>query len=147
MSPISIKTKLLSIFVLAFLCLNAGGAVCLVYCTAPLQQAATASEHCPLPKASQAHCPHANRSETPKGNATVAEANEVSCCSLAINVLVAPIERKQVSHDLVAVVPEKPVVSTPVFATSSVTSFRSLEIRTLIRDRRFERIKNRVFRI
>ena len=146
MSPISIKTKLLSIFVLAFLCLNAGGAVCLVYCVAPATLA-TATEHCPLPKASQAHCPHANRSQTPKGDITLAESNEVSCCSLAINVLVAPIERKQVSHEVAAVVSERPVVSTPVFAASPTTYFQPLDFRPLLRDRRSERVKNGVFRI
>jgi hypothetical protein len=145
MSPISIKTKLLSIFVLAFLCLNAGGAVCLVYCTAPLKTAE--AEHCPLPKASQEHCPHANKSQAPKGDVTLAESNAVSCCSLAINVLVAPIERKQVSHELAAVASERPVVSTPVFGFSSVSFVQPLKNQTLIRDRRFERIKNRVFRI
>jgi len=145
MSPISIKTKLLSIFVMAFLCLNAGGAVCLVYCTTPLK--AAEAEHCPLPKASQAHCPHANKSQAPKGDVTLAESNEVSCCSLAINVLVAPIERKQISHELTAVASEKLLVSTPVFAASSTTYFQPLDFRPLLRDRRSERIKNRVFRI
>ena len=147
MSPISIKTKLLSIFVMAFLCLNAGGAVCLVYCVTPLKAAAAETEHCPLPKASQAHCPHATRSETPKGDETAAGSNAVSCCSLAINVFVAPIERKQASHDLVAIVPEKPVVASQVFEFSPVSFVQPLEIRSLARDRRFERIKNRVFRI
>ena len=146
MSPISIKTKLLSIFVLAFLCLNAGGAVCLVYCTGPATLAASA-EHCPLPKASQAHCPHANKPDVPKSDVTIAESNAVSCCSLAINVLVAPIERKQVSHELTAAVSEKPAISIPVFELSSVSFAPPLEHQTVIRDRRFERIRNRVFRI
>jgi hypothetical protein len=146
MSPISIKTKLLSVFVMAFLCLNAGGAVCLVYCTAPATLAASA-EHCPLPKVSQAHCPHANKAETPKGDVTVAESNAVSCCTLAINVFVAPIERKQVSHELAAVAPEKLVVSTPLFEFSPTTFVLPFEHRSLIRDRRSERIRNRVFRI
>jgi hypothetical protein len=146
MNPISIKTKLLSIFVLAFLCLNAGGAVCLVYCTAPASFVAT-TEHCPLPKSGAVHCPHANKSQLPKGDVTVAESNAVSCCTLAINVLVAPIERKQVSHELIAVVSERPVVSAPVFGFSSASFTQPLELRTPVRDRRFERIKNRVFRI
>jgi hypothetical protein len=147
MSPISIKTKLVSLFVLAFLCLNAGGAVCLVYCTAPLKAAAAETEHCPLPKTGAVHCPHANKSQTPKGDVTVAESNAASCCSLAINVLVAPIERKQASHELTAVALEQPVVSTAVFCYSSVSFVQPIELRPLIRDRRFERIRNRVFRI
>lgn len=145
MNPVSIKTKLLSLFILAFLCLSAGGAVCLAYCTTPLK--AAQAEHRPLPKASQTHCPRAGESQTPKGDITLAESNAVSCYTLAINVFVAPIERKQFSHDLTAVASEKRLVSAPVFAYPSTTFIQPLIVRSLMRDRRSERIKNRVFRI
>ena len=146
MNPISTKTKLISIFVLAFLCLNAGGAFCLAYCQSTSAHVVATEDHCPLPKG-DSDCHHTAQQPPAKEDASSVGSGAVTCCSLAINVLVAPIERKQVSQDLVAAASEQPVVSTPVFAASSLPSIRPLYLRPLVRDRRFERIKNRVFRI
>jgi hypothetical protein len=147
MSPISIKTKLLSIFVLTFLCLNAGGAVCLAYC-----QGASAhiekKDDCPLAKKS-ADCPHASHGQMPmqSDKAPIAEANSVTCCSLAINVLVAPIERRQMSHDVAVAVTAEPVGVVRRFEFAQIRLPDPVFANTPVLDRRSDRVKHRVFRI
>ena len=147
MNPVSIKTKLLSLFVLTFLCLNAGGAVCLAYCQAGQSHKIETAEHCPLP-ANTAHCPHhAERPAEPAENTDSASSNAVQCCTLAINLFAAPLEQKQVSQEIVLVPVLEAVSDAPVFLFAIPNQPRPINFRQPSLDRRVERIKNSVFRI
>jgi hypothetical protein len=146
MSPISIKTKLVSLFVLTFLCLNAGGAFCLAYCQSTSAHTADSNDHCPLSKGSS-DCHHATQQSQSKEDASSVESGAVTCCSLAINMFSAPIERKQESVQ-VADIPERPkaVEITSTFAARPFnfppTGFVAPSV-----DRRDERVKHCLFRI
>src|SRR3954470_3749754 len=147
MNPISIKTKLLSLFVLTFLCLNAGGAVCLAYCQGGASYKAESAEHCPLP-ANTAHCPlHADMPAEPTENTDAATSNAVQCCTLAINLFAAPLEQKQVSQEVVLVPAVEPLAVAAVFVLVALSSPRSVTVGPPLLDKRVERLKHCVFRI
>jgi hypothetical protein len=145
MSPVSLKTKLLSLFVLAFICLNASGAVCLVYCQQNAAMAAS-SEHCPLPM-DMPDCPHAKRHAPLSDHQTAATGNTVSCSMLAVNVLAAPLERKQVVEQAAQLVTPIKVLPTLRLSGFSSKSFVSDRFEPSRIDRRSDRLKNCIFRI
>jgi len=100
-----LRTKLAVLFVLAFLCLNVGGTVCLAYCVGGTMPKAS-SGHCPHHKA--AHHPH--KEDSPNQAAGFAtESNPVTCTALAINFFSAPLEKKQSPADAV-LISEQPLV-------------------------------------
>ena len=145
MIPISVKTRLASLFILTFLCLNAGGAVCLAYCESASAQDAQA-EHCPLKKATP-DCHHSAQQSQPSTDAATLESESVTCCTLAINVFIAPIERKQVDQEIAAVVLHpSAVVGAEFLLRTSNAPQRSIFVGPQL-DRRVERIRHRVFRI
>src|SRR3954462_11387634 len=122
MNPISIKTKLLSLFVLTFLCLNAGGAVCLAYCQGGQSHKIETAEHCPLP-ANTAHCPHhADMPAEPTEKTDTASSNAVQCCTLAINLFAAPLEQKQVKQDATPTIAIEAIAATRVFVAATFSS-------------------------
>jgi hypothetical protein len=145
MNPKAIKTKLLTLFVLTFLCLNAGAAVCLAYCEGTFAHAAE-KEHCPLAK-NTADCPHAGTSGPVKTDGPVAESNAVACCTIAVNIFAAPLERKQVSQEVVAAVPAEPVVVARVAVPQVIVRDETARFTQRFADRQTDRIKNCVFRI
>lgn len=92
-------TKLISAFVLAFLCLNAGGALCLAYCSSA-EVFAINADHCPLQRSSSSHC---DVSE-PDGdmNADSANGAEFDCCQMAAGFIPGPVEKRPVKFHRVA---------------------------------------------
>jgi hypothetical protein len=145
MSPLSIKTKLLTLFVLTFLCLNAGAAVCLAYCQGTFVHASE-EEHCPLAK-NAADCPHAGKQMPADPNRPAAESNAVSCCTLAVNIFAAPLERRQVPQDVAAVLPAEPVVAAKAFVPRQVLRTEPARFAGRLADGQQIRLKNCVFRI
>ena len=131
-------------FVVAFICLNAGGAVCVAYCRSYMPATDTA-EHCPLKK-TDSHCNKKSNIETP-GDATAVAGDEIFCCSVTAGFLPAPVEK---SYRFVAVV-LAPVVGTPTLEApvASIPGFVStFDYRgPPPLDRRIERIKHRLLRI
>src|SRR5436190_9963143 len=96
-----IHTKFLSLFVVAFLCLNAGGILCLTYCTQAVQAKA---DHCPLKKQGAPHCPNSEKKATPTENNSF-EAVSVKCCLLPVSIFAAPLENNAgITVDAAAVV-------------------------------------------
>ena len=77
-------------FVVAFICLNAGGAVCVAYCRS-MTPAADVSEHCPLKKA-DSHCHKGSKAET-SSEATSVAGDEIFCCSVTVGFIPAPVEK------------------------------------------------------
>jgi len=143
--PVSITTRLVSLFILTFLCLNAGGAVCLVYCQGG-NTLAKSKEYCPLSKGA-AHCPHAKQDRPARVDQTAVSSNAVSCCTLAINVLAAPLGQKQISGGASAVAKVEKAVSPAFQSFYSASSSLSSKFGPPQIDRRLERLKNCIFRI
>ena len=137
------KIRLAALFVVTFICLNAGGAVCVAYCQSMMQAEATA-EHCPLKK-SDSHCNKKSNVETP--GATAIAGDEIFCCSVSVGFLPAPIEKsfRFVTAAATSVVetptPESQLISIPGF--TSTFDYRGPPPL----DRRVERIKHRLLRI
>ena len=138
----SIKIRLAALFVVAFVCLNAGGAVCVAYCQS-FMYAINAAEHCPLRKA-DSHC---NKKSTKGTEATAIAGDEIFCCSVSVGFLPAPIEKSFRSVDVVStLVVETPAIEPRVLSLPSFESSFNYRGPPPL-DRRFERIKQRLLRI
>ena len=141
MRPLRNNSTFISRFVLAFLCLNLGGALCLTYCTqgakAASAPAAALSSHC------QKH-----QAELPPNDSDTAEANAASCCSMPVSLVAAPIEKTGIFALEPAVAVEKQTASFEInkFTTSTRRSIERV-YRPPPLDRRELRLRNCVFRI
>ena len=145
MTTHSIKTKILALFVVAFVCLNAGGAVCVTYCQS-FELAADEAEHCPLKK-TEDHCDKTAASE-PDSDAIALGSDEFDCCPMTVSFFAGPIEKR--SFEI------SPVVATLVVRTGIVRR-NEIFIRTFKSafdyrgppplDRRVDRIKHRLLLI
>lgn len=136
-------------FVLAFLCLNVGGAFCLTYCTQIVMASSPSvsddshlSEHCR--KAKQ----EAEKKDT---NSTRFTADEASCCMMPVSMFAAPVEKQTRATDILAA-DSAPAVrvefyrfAAPRLALSHIASTPVYRPPPL--DRRVERILNSVIRI
>jgi len=143
----STKFKLLSLFVLTFLCLNAGGAVCVAYCQGFTQSAAQ-KDHCPLAKLG-AHCPKSKESKQ-RGPAYIEfNDNSMDCCVLPVTMIAAPVEKRQtmanIALTLVAEIPQLPWSLTPRITTAERPFY--IIYSSPPANKRFTHIKNQVFRI
>lgn len=135
--------KLLSLFVVAFLCLNPASVVCLAYCNYQIQIAS--AEHCPLKKKSS-DC-HGSKKQTPPQDATSLDAGSTKNCVIPLNVIAAPIESKfGVAVNIVATssVEKIELVSFQLIRSHQTSKFY---YRPPPNDLRFERVRNQVFRI
>ena len=130
-------------FVVAFVCLNAAGAVCVAYCRST-ESVAVSPDHGPLKKTGH-HC------DKPEGksDADAIKTSEIDCCPMTISFFPAPLEKPTFNFApataaLVAVgfdVPLAPVLTK--FAVGVTESYRGPPLL----DRRPDRIKHRLLRI
>ena len=81
MGTSSIKVKLLAAFVVAFICLNANGIVCVAYCQSFEIAVVEPQEHC-SPK----------KTESP-GDAVSEPAGDLDCCPMTVSFFAAPVEK------------------------------------------------------
>lgn len=139
------SNKLMAMFVLAFLCLNVGGAFCLTYCTQIAMAASPAvsddsqlSEHCRKAK---------KEAEERDKNATRIDSDSASCCMLPVSMFAAPVE-KQTRTELVIESAELINVEHFTFDAPSISPSH-VAITSVYRppplDRRVERITRSVF--
>ena len=140
------KRKILATFVLAFLCLNVGGVLCLTYCSqiawaaaVPTAEDSHLSEHCR--KAKQA-------AEEKNKDSSRLQAAEASCCMLPVAMFSAPVEKRP--EFVVNLVVEAPPelrfeLTAPVFSAHSSVTIPVYRPPPL--DRRGERILHSVIRI
>jgi hypothetical protein len=136
-------TKFLSLFVVAFLCLNAGGILCLTYCTQAVQAKA---DHCPLKKQGAPHCPSSEKKAAPTENNSF-EAVSVKCCLLPVSIFAAPLENTTgISVDAAVAANIEKIELTPVFSVQS-RQIPKFYYRPPPNDGQFERVRNQVFRI
>jgi hypothetical protein len=135
--------KITALFVIAFICLNAGGAMCIGYCQT--FDITAEPEHCPLKKLSE-HCDKTG--ETDHSYTSLVSGSEIDCCPMAVSFFAGPVEKKSFSFDSTAeAVAPGGDFSKPSFSLAKrfATNF-NYRGPPLI-DRRTDRIKNRIFRI
>ncbi len=136
--------RFLSLFVVAFLCLNAGGVLCLAYCATPSKAEAA---HCPLKKKAEDHCNRSNREGQTSENLAF-KANSVTCCIMPVSIFAAPLEKK--SGTLIDSAPVAEAADEIVFAPVVLAPSRQISkfyYRPPPNDSRFERVRNQIFRI
>lgn len=143
------KSKMLAMFVLAFLCLNVGGAFCLTYCSQLILASEPAAaddshllEHCRLAK---------KNAEEKKRDSSRIDAGEASCCMMPVSMFAAPVEKQTRLADVIV------VDSTPAADVSFYTFYAPGFVASHIKntpvyrppplDRRGTRILHSVFRI
>ncbi len=97
--PKPLQTKFIAAFLLLFVCMNAGGAVCVAYCRSVVL-AATES-HCPIAK-KESHC---DKAETAETDGTALKATKFDCCPMIVSFIPGTLETKQNVKVAVAATP------------------------------------------
>ncbi len=90
-----LKIRFLAAFVIAFVCLNAGGAVCVAYCQS-YEIAAAESEHCPLKKPASEHCDKSVKDSYEQASVNI-PMGELDCCPMTVSFFAAPVEKNSYS--------------------------------------------------
>lgn len=137
-------------FVLAFLCLNAAGALCLSYCAGMMTVLASAEAVSVDSDLTSDHCKSVKRevAATDAEHATLA-AIEPACCMMPVAMLAVPVERT-VKFDTA----DAPLATTSIveYTPAAVASRHSISIQQPVYrppplDRRIDRQLNCVIRI
>jgi|SRR5688572_9687685 len=140
-----LTTKLIAVFLVAFVCLNAGGALCVAYCQSTLDSAHETGEHSSL-KQKSGHCDPDNQGDDEQ-RLIVAGGSEMDCCPMTVSFIAGPIEKSS----FYAQVPAR--VLAPVFGFNETAFFSRTSINIPPRyrgpplDRRISRLMNGVIRI
>lgn len=140
----TIKIRLLAVFVVAFICLNAAGTACVAYCRS-FDLTAAQSDHCPLERPAH-HCDGSDESER-KASIDVST-GEMDCCPMTLSFVGAPIEKGSYSF-----ANPPAIVSTPTEFAFAGTFVRTVVPSTFNyrgpppKDTRLLRIKNGILRI
>src|SRR5687767_13736630 len=110
------SVRLTALFVVAFICLNAGGAMCVAYCQS--FDVAAEEEHCPLKKLSE-HCDGADDDQKPFAASFVS--HSADCCPMTVSLFSAPVEKLSFSFGAVAEVPVQEFHLSPVSFLKTVS--------------------------
>lgn len=135
------NSTLVTRFVIAFVCLNLGGAMCLTYCT----QSAKAAPAASMPS----HCEHHKKqAQTPTTNNDSASATAAACCAMPVSLIATPVEQRGIAAITDTAVAAT-VVSTPFEIFRTFTANRVVErvYRPPPLDQSGSRLRNCVFRI
>lgn len=136
-----VQTKVIALFVVAFICLNAGGAMCVAYCQT-FDMAEESGDHCPLKK--KEHC------DSHSDNPSFATLNDhgLDCCPMTVSFFAGPVEKTSFAFDATPVVMVSPISSTERRLAVIKVLDRPLSYRGPPPiDRRIDRIKNCIIRI
>jgi hypothetical protein len=139
--PKSFQAKFIAAFLLLFVCMNAGGAVCVAYCRSVVL--AAAEEHCPLPK-KETHC---DKTETLKNDGPALAATKFDCCPMLVSIIPGTLETNR-DFNIAAATATASNILSPAFA--GFTRHRFLNIpayRGPPKDERVLHITNRTLRI
>ena len=145
MTRFTTNKRILAAFVLAFLCLNIGGVLCLTYCSQiamaapPVNDDSHLSEHCRKAK---------QTAEEKNKDSSRLQADEASCCMLPVAMFSAPVEKRpELAVDLIVAAPAEArfELTAPVFSAHSSIVLPVYRPPPL--DRRGERILHSVIRI
>ena len=138
----SAQTKLISLFVLAFICLNAGGAVCVAYCRTSDGASPNSAVGTPVH-----HCEKAAK-ETGRTGPAISASRELRPCPMTVSFIAAPVEKHTLPTYKAQAAATPPirrfVPAIPIFTPAVIPiSYRGPPPL----DRRVERIKQRVLLI
>jgi hypothetical protein len=139
--PKPFQIKFIALFLLLFVCMNAGGAVCAAYCRSLVLNAK--SDHCPLAKKGR----HCDRTAPEKGNETALAAGKVECCPMIVSFIPGTLETKRNFSITTAAVPATkfitaPVLGIPRYLFESIPAYRGPP-----KNGRVLHITNRILRI
>ena len=87
--PKALQAKFIAVFLLLFVCVNAGGAVCVAYCRSVVLAAAEA--HCPIPK-KETHC---DKTASKDDEGLALAATKFDCCPMVVSFIPGTLEPKQ----------------------------------------------------
>jgi hypothetical protein len=133
-----VTTKFISIFLLTFVCLNAGGAMCVTYCLTSERPAQASASH---------HCESAE-DESGDGRVSLLPARDAGPCPMTASLIGGPIERPIVTK--LKVLPA--AVASPEHFRTHFPRFRNYRAPVAYRgppllDHRIERIRHVVLLI
>lgn len=140
------QSKLLIVFISAFLCLNLSGSFCLAYCQ--IKDVKAEAEHCPLAKLDKENCPKTKggvRSDSTLQENSIG-GSAIDCCLPAINVFVGTLEKNQFPAQTTVAVINKFSLAKPA-AFEKVQYTPEFSYQKPLFDYRTARLKNCVFRI
>ena len=135
-------TKLISVFVVVFLCLNAGAFLCLAHCN---NAVAASADHCPLKKAPLSNCHRSKTAENTDNESFTG--TSIACCMMPVGVFAAPLEKRS---GTITSVPVTTVVADIDFAPLVLAASRQIPkfyYRPPPNDARLDRVRNQDFRI
>ena len=135
------QTKFLAAFLLLFVCMNAGGAVCVAYCRSVVL--AAADDHCPLAK-KDLHC---DRSRPENKDETALSAGTLDCCPMVVSFIPGTLEPKQTFSTAATAVHASNFVTSPVIVVSRYRFANIPAYRGPPKNERVLHITNRVLRI
>ena len=135
---------MIAIFLVAFVCLNAGGAVCVAFCQSAVEAIAASQDHCPLKKKA-AHCDPQPRDN--KDTAAKAAGEATDCCPMTLSFVGAPFEKRAISSETAAIAAS--VQTNFTIRAGFLTAFTSSPpaYRGPPLDRRLDRVKRCLIRI
>ena len=141
MTPKPFQTKFLAAFLLLFVCMNAGGAVCVAYCRSVVLNAAGA--HCPLANKGR-HCDRTTKAESDEPSIS---ASKFDCCPMIVSFIPGTLEPKQTFGTASAAVPASNFAASPIVVVSNHRFLNIPAYRGPPKDGRVLHITNRVLRI
>ena len=139
--PKLFQTKLIAAFLLLFVCMNAGGTVCVAYCRSVVLNAADA--HCPLAK--NGH--HCDRSTKADSNEPSISATKFDCCPMIVSFIPGTLEPKQTFGTATDAVPATDFNVSLIVVVSRYRFQNIPAYRGPPKDERVLHITNRVLRI
>ncbi len=140
------RTKFLTLFIAAFLCINLSGSACLAYCG--LAQVQMPADHCPLANMDRKNCPPSEKDDEKQlsEKAFGAAENKIDCCALPLTPVFANLSQKQNFQSVVALLPDK-TAPPKVKEFEEKRNFTAVHYQKPFYDHRGERIKHCVFLI
>jgi hypothetical protein len=139
--PKLFQTKFIAAFLLLFVCMNAGGAVCVAYCRGVVLNAK--GEHCPL--ATNGH--HCDRSTKTESSEPSISATKFDCCPMIVSFIPGTLEPKQTFSTATVAVPVSKFDTSTVIAISRHRYENIPAYRGPPKDERVLHITNRILRI
>jgi hypothetical protein len=132
----------LAVFVLLFVCLNAGGAVCVAYCNKFIESGK--AEHCPLSKNGK-HCDREKNTQHESGKAV--DGKGMDCCPMTVSFIAGPLEKHSFAFDDSAAPVVEKQLALPIAAFHVTVFPTGHNYRGPPFDRRTDRIKHCLIRI
>ena len=139
--PKPLQTKFIAAFLLLFVCMNAGGAVCVAYCRSVVLNAK--ADHCPLAK-QERHC---DKTQTSDDDGPALAATKFDCCPMLVSFVPGTLEPKQNINVAAAAIPTSTIPSTSFVETTRHRFLNIPAYRGPPKDETILHITNRTLRI